>query len=261
MSEEEKTSENQTAEEVPAPKRKRRRLITLGVVAAVLVAAVCGFWVWHEHPSFCSTFCHTPMADFVEIYDQEPGQPGVDKWGNPVSNTSGMMAVTHRAEDYQCIDCHVPTLSQQINEVGVWLTGNYTVPMIERNGIQLCEDGLRDESNGDSFCMNESCHNISKDELAEMTADYDYNPHDYFTGNLKETQGHDMLHLQCTDCHKGHRASVNYCSQCHVRAPVPDGWITVEESKLDLDNDYTPIQHKRDSEHTGFGTDASASAH
>ena len=37
----------------PAPKRKAKRgWIVGGVIAAVIVVAGAGFWVWHETPSF-----------------------------------------------------------------------------------------------------------------------------------------------------------------------------------------------------------------
>lgn len=33
-------------------RKRTKRLIALGVAAAVVVAAGAGFWVWHEQPSF-----------------------------------------------------------------------------------------------------------------------------------------------------------------------------------------------------------------
>ena len=58
-------------------KRKGRRWpIVVGVIAAVVVAAGAGFWVWHEQPSFCAAICHTPMDEYLETYEQEPGTTG-----------------------------------------------------------------------------------------------------------------------------------------------------------------------------------------
>lgn len=37
---------------------------------------------------------------------------------------------------------------------------------------------------------------------------------------------------KCTTCHKAHRASVNYCTQCHTDAIAPDGWLSYIDSKL-----------------------------
>ena len=46
----------------PAPKKRPKRgWIVAGAVAAVIVVAGAGFWVWHEQPSFCNAICHSPM--------------------------------------------------------------------------------------------------------------------------------------------------------------------------------------------------------
>lgn len=50
----------------PAPKKPRRKgWIIAGVVAAVIIVAGAGFWVWHEQPSFCNAICHSPMDYYV----------------------------------------------------------------------------------------------------------------------------------------------------------------------------------------------------
>ncbi len=36
--------------------------------------------------------------------------------------------------------------------------------------------------------------------------------------------------LECTTCHKAHRASVMYCTQCHAQAEVPESWLSMAES-------------------------------
>ena len=36
--------------------------------------------------------------------------------------------------------------------------------------------------------------------------------------------------IECSECHKAHRASVMYCTQCHSEAEVPEGWLTVAEA-------------------------------
>ena len=50
----------------------------------------------------------------------------------------------------------------------------------------------------------------------------------------KRTDPHAPQHgeQKCTTCHKAHRASVNYCTQCHTDAVVPDGWLSYTDSKL-----------------------------
>lgn len=235
MSEEEKTKVEAVAEEVKAeataetteeatPKKKKKKWpIVVGVIAVVVIAAGAGFWVWHEQPSFCNAICHTPMDPYNETYDQVAGQAGVDKWGNEVSNSSAMMAVTHKELDVTCMGCHVPTLSEQIGEGITWVTGNYEYPLEERTLEDLTEArGLAEEE----FCFD--CHakngNISsKEELLAATADQKRNPHQFQHGDVS-----------CGECHKAHRASVNSCSSCHSDSTIPDGWLSVADAnKLD----------------------------
>lgn len=217
-------SENNTAENAPSAKKARKRWpIVTGVVVAVLVVAGAGMWVWHEQPSFCGAICHYPMAAFNTTYDQEPNTTGVDKWGNEVSNTSAMLCVTHKVSteeggaDATCLSCHVPTLSEQISEGMTWVAGNYVYPLYERSASELTEArGVE----SDEFCLNESCHNITRDDLIELTSDKERNPHVAQHGEVA-----------CTECHKAHRASVMYCSECHTDAEIPDGWLTAAENE------------------------------
>lgn len=202
----------------PAPKKKgHRALITSAVVAVVLVVAGAGLWVWHEQPSFCGAICHTPMDNYLATYEAPLGQATTDKWGNAVADSSTMLAAVHAAEGNTCMDCHVPTLSEQVGEGVAWISGNYGFPLVERTASDLTEASGRA---GDELCLNESCHNLTREDLVEKTADMGiYNPHD----------AHHM-ELECTTCHKAHRASVMYCTQCHAQAEVPEGWISMGES-------------------------------
>lgn len=206
-----------TEEAAPKKKGKKKWPIVVGVVVVVLIAAGAGFWVWHEQPSFCNAICHTPMDPYLPTYEAEPGQPSTDKWGNEVADASSMLAATHRAQEgTTCMGCHVPTLSEQINEGINWVTGNYVYPLEERGVDDLTEArGLE----VDQFCLNESCHNLTRDDLAEMTADMDYNPHVAQHGEI-----------DCSECHKAHRASVDYCTQCHTESKLPAGWLTTAEA-------------------------------
>ena len=220
----EETAADGVKTEEPAKKKgKKKWPIVVGVVVVVLIAAGAGFWVWHEQPSFCNAICHTPMDPYNATYDQELGTTGIDKWGNEVSNTSAMLSVTHKASkdqggaDATCMSCHVPTLSEQIGEGIGWVTGNYTYPLEEKSLEDLVEArGIA----SDEFCLNEACHNMTREDLADATSDMKRNPHIGQHGKV-----------ECSECHKAHRASVMYCSSCHSDAEVPEGWLTVAEAK------------------------------
>lgn len=218
-------TETVEATEGTTPKRPRgkRWPMVAGVVVAVLVVAGAGLFVWHEQPSFCAAICHTPMDEYLATYDQEMGQPGIDKWGNEVTNTAGLMAVVHKDSDVACMGCHVPTLSEQVGEGIAWLTGDYYYPLDEADLAWLVEPSGRSE---DSFCLNEACHTnadgsvMTREDLAALTADQARNPHVSQHGEAS-----------CSDCHKAHRASVNACSECHSDAEIPEGWMTAKDEK------------------------------
>ena len=222
MSESEETKREGASQ--PAAKRpmeKRKRLgITLGCIAVVLVVAGAGFMVWHEQPSFCNAICHDPMDPYLPTFEATPGQPATDKWGNEVEDAGSMLAAVHNQVGKTCMDCHVPQLDEQMTEGAEWVTGNYDSPLGERTSTQLVE--ARGLENSDEFCMNTSCHPYGRDELVKKTAWMGkINPHTPQHGEQK-----------CTTCHKAHRASVNYCTQCHTDAVVPDGWLSYTDSKL-----------------------------
>ena len=199
----------------PAP-RKKKWPIVVGVVAVVLIAAGAGFWVWHEQPSFCNAICHTPMDPYLPTYEAEPGQAAVDKWGNEVADASGMLAATHRTQGKTCMGCHVPSLGEQMAEGMSWVTGNYVAPLEERDLDQLTEArGIE----GEQFCLNEACHNMTRDDLVQATSGMEFNPHVAQHGEVA-----------CGECHKAHRASVMYCTQCHSEAETPEGWLSVAEA-------------------------------
>lgn len=218
------------------PKKKSRKPVVASVVAVIVVAAVAGGLAWHEQPSFCNAICHVSMDAYLPTYEAQPGKAATDKWGNTVSNASSMLAATHREAGKTCLDCHVPTLSEQLTEGAEWVTGNYTVvstanenswALEERNASELTEARGID---GEKFCLNESCHNITKEELTKKTSNMTRNPHSW-------------QHSQytCTDCHKSHRASVMICSKCHSDATIPDGWVSAGDSQT-LESNSTDQQ-------------------
>lgn len=206
------------------PARKvRKPAIVAGLVLAVLVVAGVGFWSWHEQPSFCNAVCHTPMDEYNRTYDQTAGEPGTDKWGNALPDAGVMLSVSHKASaaeggaDAACMSCHVPTLSEQLSEGTAWISGDYVYPLEERSTKELTAARGVDE---DEFCLNENCHNMTREELVQSTSDMSFNPHVMQHGKIS-----------CSECHKAHRAPVMYCSQCHSEAEIPEGWLSAAEDK------------------------------
>lgn len=128
-----------TEEKKASPKRPKKAPVIIGVVAAIVVVAGAGLWVWHEQPSFCGAICHVPMDPYLETYEAEPGQAGTDKWGNEVTDAAAMTAAYHRAEaDSSCLDCHTPVLSEQISEGINWVSGNYEVVLLTALPLTAC---------------------------------------------------------------------------------------------------------------------------
>lgn len=219
----------------PVPKKKgKKKWAIVGVIVAVLVAAGAGMMVWHESPSFCSTMCHIE-GTYVDNYMQAQSAVGTDKYGNQVSNTNAMMSVLHRntkataKPEILCVDCHIPNMAELAHDGMNYVSGNYPLPRDERSA-----SGLQswDGKTGESFCANERCHvyllgddgQLSYAKLADSTSSRAFNFHD---------QHHAALDLECTDCHKGHRASVVVCTGCHEHenVQIPDGWVTYQQSQ------------------------------
>lgn len=224
---ENKRTDGENAVGDPTPKKKSKRLpITIGVIVAIVAVAGAGFWVWHEQPSFCNAICHTPMDAYLPTYESETDQAGIDKYGNEVKNANAMLAPVHRQENGDtCLSCHVPTLGEQMSEGGAWITGSYEV-IETKAGLQVPPEATLDQlvaARGvqpDEFCLNESCHNMTRDQLVEATSDMPFNPH---------VPNHEVA--SCGSCHKAHRASVFTCASCHNETELPDGWVTESEAK------------------------------
>lgn len=243
MAEETKTDVAATEEPAKDAKKakdgKKKWPIVVGVVAVVLVAAGAGFFVWHEQPSFCNAICHTPMDAYAESYIDGSH----DKYGNELTEEADKMAMmayyhghTTEGETTNCLGCHVPTLGEQITEGMHWVTGSYEVAGENKVGQTILEEReLSDlvEARGieeDEFCLNGDCHHVTDDgkeitsradlEAATESLDSTYNPHTAQHGEYA-----------CSQCHKAHSQSVNYCTQCHSSAVVPDGWLTSTEAK------------------------------
>lgn len=166
----------------------KRRIVIIGVLLGVVViggVGAIGLWTYHERPQFCGT-CHVM-------------QPYLESW-----QASEYGAYAHGVEDVTCLECHVPTTQQQVDELVVYMQGDFTVPLEEREY-------------GNEFCFD--CHEPNEhttyEEVIELTADLELNPH-----------GSHLGELECDLCHKMHRVSEDYCAECHGPVATGPGWTT-----------------------------------
>ncbi|MDH4207754.1 MAG: cytochrome c3 family protein [Anaerolineae bacterium] len=157
----------------------KKWIILIAVLLAAVVVGGVGavaFWEYHEQPQFCGT-CH--------IMD-----PYVESW-----QSSALGANAHAEYDITCLDCHVPTLEQQISELAMYVTGDYQTPL---NELKYPKESCYE------------CHEHGTyEQIVEMTAELEEtvgaNPHASHYGEL-----------ECRLCHKMHKQSEDYCAQCHT---------------------------------------------
>lgn len=195
FAEADRTSSADGAATAPSGKRPmaKKTKMTIGVIAAVIVVAVAGFWVWHETPGFCNSICHSPMDSYVESY---------------YSEDPGMLVTAHAEAGDTCLSCHEAELTTQISEVMAWVSDSY--PM---DGDKLASGK---EFANEEFCARPECHDMG--EVVANTWGFEgndakYNPH----------SSHQDLALECSDCHKAHDKSVLVCNDCHD-LNAPEGW-------------------------------------
>jgi cytochrome c nitrite reductase small subunit len=166
---------------------KRRNIwVIVGVVVGVIVVvAGVALWNYHEQPQFCAT-CHIM-------------QPYLESW-----QSSPFLAQAHAEESVTCLECHEPTIQQQVDELVKFVTNDYETPLEEREFDQ-------------EWCLR--CHEHgSYEELIQRTEELEPNPHDSHYGEV-----------ECSVCHKVHRESEDYCAQCHASVVTGTGWITATE--------------------------------
>lgn len=220
-------SDSEVTGEEPKPAKKKKGLglkILIAVIAFVVVlgAGGGGFYVTqHDQPWFCNFICHTPMDPYVASYEDGTSV-------NPLqADSDAVLSVTlHKDSDQNlnCLKCHEPDMSEQIEEGLKWVTGDYNLPIEMKVVGGVVKEGSGNK-NGVEFCLREGCHTDVTDlaSLKAFTADQHRNPHDSHLGNQ-----------DCSNCHQTHEQSVMMCTQCHQDAEVPDGWLTYSEQQKQI---------------------------
>jgi hypothetical protein len=173
--------------EPKTPRSGKRRTLLIIAAAVVVIVAVLGVggWKWHEQPSFCNAFCHTPMDTYVENYYQGDG-----------------LARIHAEAHVACLDCHEPKLSEQTSELVKWVSGDVATPLVQRKfGNEMCT----------------KCHG-GFDELAKKTADLKRNPHENPHSDDSECSLCHKSHAEqvdyCGQCHdNGGQKMITYSSK------------------------------------------------
>ncbi len=171
-----------------APKNRKRLYVTLGIVAVILVIAVVGGLAWHETPGFCNAICHSPMDSYVKGYQ----------------STDETLLITKHSEGsakLSCLDCHEPTMDQQLKEATSWVSGDFSSKLETRKFATK------------EFCF--ECH--SEEKIIAATVDF---------GGKKGFNPHDSRHgeMPCYNCHSMHDKSSLFCNNCH-NVPAPKGWV------------------------------------
>jgi hypothetical protein len=188
-------------------RRTRTRAVVLAVVTVVVAGAVVGVGVWRAQPSYCGAVCHEPMNAYVYTYMQDPGVPGVDKWGNALADAGVMLSVTHANAGLTCQDCHERSFADDARDARALITDGYSYVETALFGHVLpdldIQAALREKGADDAaFCLRSGCHTmrsgreiLTREELAASTSLLAFNPHHEHAGRVP-----------CTYCHHAHRA-------------------------------------------------------
>ena len=182
-------------EQSKAPKRAREKVADIGkIVVAVLLLllllpAISIMWIKDSQKS--PTYCASRHEE-----------PYYTSWSD---SSMHLLAEKHAQAGVSCTSCHGRSLSESNMEVVNYLTGNYYSPLPE---LEVSMD----------MCF--TCHGDA-DTVALRTStessDLNLNPHlDHFGD------------LECSDCHHMHRASFDYCAECHGPTLEAEGWVTME---------------------------------
>jgi hypothetical protein len=158
--------------------------------------------------TFLAAGANGVIAPEKRLYQKDPQscakchliEPYVESWKN-----SDFLDHKHEQSGVACLECHQVTVQQEKKHLAKFNKKAYKVPLEER------------EYSND-LCFR--CHG-SYQEIIERTKDYkgkglSRNPHESHYGEI-----------DCNLCHKAHRASIDYCSQCHPPVANKPGWKTM----------------------------------
>lgn len=156
----------------------------------ILIGLVSGGVIWLKgeirDPSYCAS-CHIM-------------QPYYSSWKSSV-----FPAHTHAQAGLVCQDCHGMTIGSAIRQIFDNVTGHYEIPLKEpKVSVEACF----------------RCH-TSYPNLAQLTKDLKgpdgfplgRNPHNSHWGAI-----------ECGTCHKMHRISRDWCSECHGLRRTGPAW-------------------------------------
>ncbi|MGA9347940.1 MAG: cytochrome c3 family protein [Anaerolineae bacterium] len=159
--------------------------LIVGIAAVVIIIAGVALWKYHEQPQFCA-ICHI-MQPYLESWESSP-----------------FLAQAHAEDNITCLECHEPTIQQQVDELKAYVQGDFEVPLEERKfPMEFC------------FGCHEPNEHTSYEEVIQRTEGLELNPHGSHIGEM-----------ECRICHKAHRASEDYCAQCHGPVATGLGWTT-----------------------------------
>ena len=118
--------------------------------------------------------------------------------------SSDYLAHEHAEFAIPCQTCHPRTISDSLGEIVTYARGEYETPLEEQEYPK-------------KWCF--QCHEHgSYEELIQRTEGLEQNPHDSHYGEM-----------ECGICHKVHKASEDYCAQCHDPVAIGTGWITATQ--------------------------------
>jgi len=166
----------------------KKKIWVLGIIAVPILFAFSGWgaYEYHETPQFCGNTCHM-MQPYVDTLE-----------------TGGKMAAKHAEAGVSCLDCHEPTIEEQMRELKVYVTGEYKNPLKKR----------KFENDWCFRCHEHDTYEMVKETTADWVEEVNRNPHD----------SPHFHNLECYMCHQSHRDSAIYCSECHLMPHLGEGW-------------------------------------